>query len=360
MASAPQSYPVRHPVFILTYSGKNITADITRMVIEIELSEGNKTPMMPKIRERGAKGTHRKIKNQSDELTVTVEDRDKRWQNQWHPKRGETMSVQLGYAGEGLTPVRSFEIDELALKGPPDTFEFKCVATGVKQSLRTPRSVSYENHTLMTVAQAIAARHNLTLVGAPADINVQWTRLTQRHETDLHFLHNLAADHGYNFSVRSTKNGPQLIFHSLSKLESAAPIYTITRGKNAIETFEFAEQTDNQYAGAEVSYHNPATKQLIKANDTAPSAVTGDTLHVVTRVETVQQALLKAKSALHDANMYATVAKLKMEGTPTLMHGVNVTIQGFGQYSGTYHIDYSRHRLDRSGGYTTEIELRKL
>jgi phage protein D len=83
-------------------------------------------------------------------------------------------------------------------------------------------------------------------------------------------------------------------------------------------------------------------------------------LHIITRCENPQQAQLKAQSALHDANKDQVTGRIELEGTTLLVAGVNFQIQGFGNFDGTYHIESSKHRLERSSGYTTETEVRRL
>src|SRR5216683_1310321 len=351
MASA-LSYPVRHPRWVLTYAGANISADVSGMVTEIGYTD--------------------KVAQSSDEVEVTLEDRDRRWQGPWFPVRGDVVTLLIGYDGEQLLNCGDFQVDELELKGPPDTFHLKCIAAGITPSIRTPRSAAYESQTLLQVAQTIAQRHGMTVTGAPQSINVTWARLTQKHETDLHFLRSLAQAHNYDFSIR----GKQIIFYSRTKLERAASILTISRGsqnphpslsrKGAGEgqilakSFEFKTKTQQIYKSASVAYQNPAAKKLIAASANDASAPTGDDLHIVTRCENPQQAQLKAASALHDANMLQVTGRVEMEGTTLLVAGVNVAMKGFGVVDGTYHIESSKHRLERSSGYTTEIEVRRL
>ncbi len=43
-----------------------------------------------------------------------------------------------------------------------------------------------------------------------------------------------------------------------------------------------------------------------------------------------------------------------------LAAGSNVTISGFGEFDGAYLIQGARHRLDRAGGYRTEMEIRRV
>ena len=349
MAAGSHSYSVRIPEWDLVYQGKSITADITGMVIEISYKDGAKTSTVPHTHRR-----HRMRRDMADEVEVTLEDRDHRWQGPWFPTRGDAVRLSIGYVGEKLLNCGNFQVDEVELHGPPDTVHLKCVATGITASLRTPRSAAYESYTLLQVAQTIAARHHLTVVGAPENINVSWERLSQRNETDLHFLRELAQDHGYDFSVRGT----HLVFYSRTKLEQQSSVLTVSRMQ--VKTFEFKKQTKKIYKSASVAHHHHQSKKLISAAVTDPTTPTGDDLHIVTRVETPQQAKLKAQSALHDANMLETTGRLNTEGNVLLVAGVNITVQNFGNWDGIYHIESSRHRLERSSGYDTEIEVRKL
>jgi phage protein D len=368
---APRAYPVRHPKWELTYAGQNITGRITGMAMEITYSDGH------------AHHHHRRQQAlmtaaETDDLEVVLEDRDRRWQGPWLPQRGDIVSLLIGYAGEEqLLDCGSFQVDELELKGPPDIFHLRCIAAGITPSLRTPRSAAYENQTLLGIAQIIAARHQLTVTGAPQNVNVTFERVTQRRETDLQFLRRLALAHNYDFTVR----GNQLVFYARTILEQAQPALTITRGgaqsseyqpRYAMpmpwvtgqgifaKSFTFQTKTQAIYRSASVAYLNPATRQLIAANAQATNAPTGDDLHLVTRVENEQQAQLKAGSALHDANMLETTARIQTEGNVLLVAGVNVALVGFGTWDGTWHIEASHHRLERQSGYTTEVELRKL
>jgi uncharacterized protein len=357
VAAGAIAYPVRHPRWSLTYAGANITADISAMVTEINYSD--------------------KVSHHSDELEVTLEDRDRRWQGPWFPTRGDVVTLQIGYDDGELMNCGDFQVDELELKGPPDTMHLKCIAAGITPSIRTPRSAAYESQTLIQVANTIAARQGITVTAGPQNLNVTWMRLTQRNETDLHFLRRLAQAHGYDFSIRGT----QLVFYSRTALEAQAPVMTVTRGSSVpsplplpqqsgrgsalragllAKSFEFKTRTQHIYGSASVAYQNPATKQLIVTSMQDASAPTGDDLHIVTRMENPQQAQLKVQSALHDANMLQVTGCVETEGTVLLVAGVNIGIQGFGNYDGTYHIQSSKHRLERSSGYTTEIQVRKL
>lgn len=363
--------PIRHPAFTLTYAGQNITTDITAMVIELTYSDTS-----------GAytRGRGRHHHKEADEIEVTLEDRDRRWQGSWYPQQGDTVSLQMGYETEPYLNCGTFQVDELELTGPPDTFHIKCISAAITPSLRTKRSFAYENVTLLDVANVVAARNGLTVVNAQQTQNISWQRITQHHETDLAFLRRLALAHNYDFTVRNN----QLVFYDRTTLEQSAPVLTVLRTQT--KAFEFRDKTQAVYEQAQVAYQNPQQKALLTALSSTPSGdiflnpqdvaaneafpgtsldvftlkSVGDNLFIPMRVENQQQAKLKADSALHDANMLQITGRLELEGTTLLVAGVNITISGFKNFDGNYHITASTHRLDRSTGYSTEIEVRQL
>jgi uncharacterized protein len=94
LASAT-SLPVRHPRWVLNYAGQNITAGVTTMATEISYKD--------------------KVEHLSDEVEVTLEDRDRRWQGPWFPVRGDLVELFIGYDGEELLDCGDFQVDELEL-----------------------------------------------------------------------------------------------------------------------------------------------------------------------------------------------------------------------------------------------------
>lgn len=340
-----KSYPVRQPEWVLFYRGVNVTRDILGMVVSVTFKDGHAHHAHSKIR----------VENETDTIEITLEDRDRRWQGPWYPQRGDTVSLQIGYVNENSNlDCGDFQVDELELKGPPDQFHLKCISTGITPSLRTKRSVGYENSTLFEVATIVAARNGLIPIGVPTNINVTWNRITQNHETDLAFLRRLALAHNYDFTVR----GNQLVFYSRSALETKPSIAVVTR--TMTEDFEFKDTTMHVYATGTVNYWDPHSKSLITATAADPGSPTGDDLNVVTRSETPDQAGLKAGSALHDANMNGITGRLQIEGAPIFRAGMNLEVRGFGNFDGTWHIDTSEHKLERTTGYTTTLEIRKI
>ncbi|MBP2654257.1 MAG: hypothetical protein H6Q73_1826 [Firmicutes bacterium] len=64
-----------------------------------------------------------------------------------------------------------------------------------------------------------------------------------------------------------------------------------------------------------------------------------------------------AKNALRKANKQENTGSITLVGDPRLVGGVTATLKNFGSFDSKYIISKAVHRI--SGGYTTDIEIRK-
>jgi phage protein D len=325
---------VPSPDWVLTYAGTNITSDVTAMVESIVYES--------------------REQHLSDEIQVTLEDGKQVWQGPWFPSYGDVVTLAIGYFGTPLLPCGSFQVDEVALTGPPDRVDLRCIAAGITPALRTPVSAAFENQTLEQIASAVAQRHGFTLINAPAPASPALSRVTQRQETDLAFLRRLANAYDYDFSAK----GSQLVFYPRSALASAGAVLSLSR--NDITDFHFTARTNQIYQAARVAYQNPFTKSLVSQSASAASQLTGDLLNLPVRSDTATLALARATAELASRNMMQASVQLRMPGTPPVVAGNVITLSGFGQNDGSYLVTTARHLLTRQTGYTTEAEARKL
>lgn len=84
--------------------------------------------------------------------------------------------------------------------------------------------------------------------------------------------------------------------------------------------------------------------------------VSGKVLRREIRVETAEQAELRAHALLREANRLRVKGSFTVEGDRRLVAGVTVDLEDMGRLSGTYLAQQSGHRVSRDG-YTTEIEV---
>ncbi|WP_047238771.1 phage late control D family protein [Chromobacterium subtsugae] len=321
------------PAFKIQWAGRQVSEELTPFILRLSYTD----------HEEG----------QSDSMDITLEDVDGRFRSGWYPTHGDRLRLQLGYQDGEQLDGGEFEIDEVELSGPPDIVVIRALAAGVTLPQRTPQGRGYDDTTLAAIAQSIAGRQKLALIGRIEPIRI--IRATQIHETDLAFLRRLAGEYGYAFSVK----GGRLVFCKLEDLHRGKPVLELRRGD--ISRYGCRDKIKGVVRQASVSYHDPRTRQCVshsarQRNGTA----SGDAIKLNSRVESAQQARVKAEAAMTRQRLEATSVSLTLYGNPKLVAGVNFSLLDMGALSGIYHIVSSRHEMDRGGGYRTEVEARRL
>ncbi|EED4925108.1 phage protein D [Salmonella enterica subsp. arizonae] len=333
--------PVPQPAYRLVYNRKDITHDVSVYVTSVSYTD--------------------RLSGESDEIQVDLEDSEGRWRDAWYPGKGDTLTLQMGYAGEPLRECGTFSIDEIELSGPPDSVSLRGLATSVTVAMRTKVSRGFENTTLAAITQRIAGKHHLQLQGQIEPLTLD--RVTQYDETDLAFLKRLARDYGYLVKVTHT----HVIFSSLDKLRDAPPTFTFTRPD--ISRYSLRDTINRIYKGAKHRSQNSRTKQVVtyqadggESTTTVSTATRGkntsaDTLTLSGRSGNQVTAARRTRAALNLKNQYQKVATLSMAGNIRLRAGHNVTLTGFGASDGKWLTGSVRHSMTRSGGYTMDVEV---
>jgi phage protein D len=331
---------VAEPKFTITYNGKNISEDISRYMISLDYTDH--------------------AEGETDEISITLDDTDDLWTGAWYPEKKAKLVLDIEYRGKTLK-CGTFEIDEIEIGGPPATCTIRAIAAGVSKATRTKRSKPYENQTLKQIADTIAGTYGMKVVGNIKPIKIE--RITQHQKKDLGFLRELAMEYGYVFSVRDN----QLVFTLQSELEGKAEITEIDRTE--VASYSFRDKAVEVYKEAKVSYYKQSQKGTVSQtekitnadnvdfNTITPSA---DTANSFIRAENQGQAEAKAKAILYRSITKQNEGSLSMDGNPLMVAGINVSLTGFGVVSGKYHVVTSRHRIDKSSGYTTDVDVKRI
>lgn len=325
--------------FVLTYQQRNITRDISNHLISIFYSDV--------------------LSGQADSLDVELEDVDGKWLDAWYPGHGDTLTLAMGWEGKPLRQLSSLEIDEINFSTPPSTVTIRAIAAGINTALRTDEHKAYEKTTLAAVAQAIAKRQNLTLVGSIEPIKID--RLTQQ-EPDLEFLRNLADEYDYAFKVTSSK----LVFHSISELAKGKPVVQVSLKE--LKNVRLRDQIMTVPAKVQVKHKDPSTKKLMSydiqngetvavPSSASQTTTSADTKKSRKRAASVEEAKAKAKAELTKKNRERTTGGWAMMGQPNLVSGNVIGLSAAGKLGGNYLITAAHHRINRNGGYTVDLDL---
>ena len=336
---------VPQPAFELAYNGKAITAEVTPYVTAITYTDN--------------------LTGESDDLDVELEDTDGRWINAWYPEKGAVLTLKFGYLGQTLVKAGVFSVDEVNLSGPPSVVKIRALATGVQEAVRTRKGRSYEKTTLAAIAQRIAKRHKMKLIGKVEALQID--RATQYHETDLQFLSRLAAEYGYAFKV--TENNTKMVFWKTADLHGQKPIRTFTPAD--MISYNASDKITNVPGDAQVKYHDPKTKKLVvygvKEGQTtvvgqtnAGKSASADTVKMSRRAPTKQAAEAMAAAELDRRHLDRTSAEIEIEGDAGLAAGAVVELAGLGRLSGNYTMTKVTHRITRGNGFTSSLELKRV
>ena len=321
----------------ILYNGTNITGSILPFVINFSYTD--------------------KSKGEADEIELQLEDTDKLWQNEWYPTKGDTLQANIFVLGQELN-CGVFTVDEIVSEGTKDggdVISIKGIAAGINKKIRTRNSYAHENKTLREIANTIAAKHGLSVQGRIIDVRI--ARETQYNETDLHFLHRIADEYGYTFSIRDKL----LIFTNIFEIETKTEALTIKRAEMISRSI--TDKTSKTYKAVKISHHNPKQRKVItheqRESEPAYKDAKSDTLVIHLRAENSQQAEIKSKVALYRANSLQQSGNVSIPGNILALAGNNCEVTGCGVFSGKYHISQSTHNVSKDSSYITDLELKR-
>lgn len=321
------------PYLKATYNGKNITSDLSKSLISFTYTDSLKD---------------------ADTLDIELSDTEQKWQSEWYPEKGAKLTATVGI-DEGLVlDCGTFDIDEIELKGAPDTVTIRAIAAGfVNGKTRTNKNHIHENKKLSEIIRTVASSAGLTVEGKVSDVKVG--RLVQRQETDLRLLRRLATEYGYNFNVRDDK----AIFIKMENLENSKSVKTFT--KKDLINFSFRDKSTGIYTHAKIKYHNPETGETTEYRQAADRKIHADNELVLTFTAATQaQAIEMSKASLKAANNLQQTGNVTLQGSAVLAAGNVITILGLGRLSGDYIIQSAAHTVGNAEGWIADLEVYKV
>lgn len=277
----------------------------------------------------------------SDELSITLRDNKKLFQNTWYPEKGAKLTCNAGFKNTPeIIKFGTFTIDEINFNFSKsgDSLEIKALAATTNSPLRTANTTFFANTTLFNIAKKFGKKYGFDVVGG-ADVEIE--RINQVNETDLNFLRRVAKNYGYIFKLTECL----LTFLHQDELTGSKSLFTLT--KNDISNLSISDESAKMYKACSVKYFNPKTKKL--CNYTEKRANGSDTLKITQKCTSLAQAKRIAKANLKNGSREVkgsiTLAKVNVN----FVAGVNFEISGFGRFDGKYHIKQSTHNISNDG-----------
>ncbi|WP_455475701.1 phage late control D family protein [Bartonella sp. B17] len=165
------------PFCKITANGEDITNSLMDYVLSIEITD--------------------EAEEKSDRVTIELDDRARENDNGFLdiPLIGTVISLTLGYEGGVVRDMGTYLIDEISVSSPPQSLSVTGRAASMNTSYRTPKSQSYHQTTLGNIIQEIAKRNGYTAKVDPTLAKIVVRHIDQTAESDMAFAARLAAEY---------------------------------------------------------------------------------------------------------------------------------------------------------------------
>ncbi|HGN0867794.1 TPA: phage late control D family protein [Providencia alcalifaciens] len=167
------------PAFVLAAGGENINALIQGRLMSLSMTDN-----------RGF---------EADQLDIELDDSDGKLAL---PKRGETLSLHLGWKNEPLIYKGTFTVDEIEHSGVPDKLTIRGRSADFRDTLNVKREQSYHQKTLGDIVRTIAERNKLKPVIDERLDKIKLAHIDQTNESDGSFLTRVAKTEGAIVAVK--------------------------------------------------------------------------------------------------------------------------------------------------------------
>lgn len=326
---------IKKPQAILIYNDKDITLDISKYLISLSYSDYEK--------------------DQSDELSITLNDKENLFKTAWKPQKGDKIAAKIGYLGEELLNCGSFTVDEneMSLSDGGNIVTIRALAASINDKIREKNSKAYENKLLVDIAKEIGKKHNFRVVGSEGFIKIQ--RATQYNESDLSFLRRISAEYGYIFKLCDNL----LVFTQIDTLEKTEPLTTLTL--KDISTVSLRDTSTKTYTSCRVQYFNAKTGKYQSVTVKGDRQdVKKEVLKLNVKCQNKEEAITKAKAGLKTGQNTIEGSLTLKSGNRYFIAGANFTMtDGLGFYGGKFHIKSSTHEITHDN-YTCSGEVYKI
>jgi len=324
------------PNWRVTLDGRDLTDRLRPLLISLSISE-----------KRG---------DEADQLDIVLDDSKG---NVAIPPEGAVLHVQLGWlqgrdVTVGLIDKGSFKVDDVSHSGPPDQITIRARAADFTSEIRNRKSHSWKNTTLGAVLTEVAGRNGLTARIAPPLASIALASIAQSRESDIAFIRRLGREH----DAVATIKDKHLVFapKGAGRTSTGQPLPTLEIRRRDGDGHRWDRQKRDGQEGVTATWHDKkaakrktvtvgkadGSKKLRKVHPDEASAK---------RAATAERDRLKRAPATFDMKLALGRAELIPEARAKVV-GFKDVIDGT-----TWLVSEVTHRLDKGGGFTTDIKM---
>jgi hypothetical protein len=319
------------------YNGADISADISADLISFTFTDN--------------------AGDKSDDISITLQDKDKLWRNEWFPDKGATLRAVIQSSDQPALPCGTFEIDKIKSNIRPSEVEIGAVSVPVSKPIRTEKKTrTWEGADLQKIGQEVAHAAGVEFAWFGSQLPT-YNRIDQRDESDLTFLSRLARE--VNYKVKLT-DGRLVVWDDSEQSKQRASFSVDVEDETIVLSANFESEASTTYKACRLRYNDPVKKLLIDYTARAEGIVSGETLELNRRVENLDQAKTIAERELIRANKFEVTGNVTMMGQSSASAGLVVAIRNAGKYDGNYMIDTARHSYSDSSGWVVSIDIHRV
>ncbi len=334
------------PSFRLLVSGQDITADVSKRLVQMEWTDG--------------------VEEKSDSFTVTLHDADNRLAV---PKKGAKIELAAGYNG-ALQKVGTYSIDEAEISGPPDQLTVSGSAApfvdASGKSATARKSQSWEDTTLGEISQSIAGKLGVTAAIDSALASITITNAQQVDESDTNFLLRLVRRYG---GFLKFTQGKMVVAEEGSGTGTGGTSLTATLTKQQCTSWRVSSGGKAEgLKKVKVRFHDYETgesknveadiaksKSAGQFSDTDWLSLDENTFTPSTVASSEEEAKAIAKTTAKRIARATRSFELTLPGRLDIVAGGKVNLTGFREgVNGEWLVKNVRHRID-SGGWSMSV-----
>jgi len=321
------------PQFKILANQTDITKIIQQRLISIHITD-----------ESGIKG---------DTLDIQLDDEPP---IEW-PRHGAELEVFVGFKkitndlnnNIGLVRQGLYIVDEIAHSGPPNTFTLRGKASNLKQSLKQPKTRSWDGMTLGDLVNTIAQEHGMSAKVGESLQDYAIAHVDQTDESDLHLLTRLARDVGV--MVKPVAGFLVMVPRGEAKSATGQSLPMITITADRIQQHHVTQTETNQYDAVTTYWHDTQTAKRMAVK-------IGEGRVFMSRHTYADETTAKnaAKAKLHQFKRSSLQLSLTLIGNPNLMAEGKINVTGLrSPINGSWVIECVVHQINDQG-FTSRID----
>lgn len=296
---------------------------------------------------------------EGDNVDITIEDKDRKMLHEYYPGADDmiTCTIYLYGIEDGKTGVignRSFHLDQFGYSDYPSKMTLRGVSIPKNSTFaKTPQTQTWQNITLENIIWKICSKYGLPLRFEPGSFNPTIVKSEQSNATDLSYIYSLCQTYGNGMKIYSDK----LVVFSEETYEKKAAVRTIGHRDILDGSFSARFNLTRQYTGYEYEYDDSSGTHWIKSKY---FIVKPEIKISVGQCENDRDGVLKGQAKVNEANRDLQMINFEIPGDPKMVSTATFNLSGFGGLDGKYYINKTVNKFSASGGFTQEIEARKI